>query len=58
MTIWAAMASFQEKDLGTIEKGKDATLSIFINKVTASEEYRANFAYMTFIKGKKVYSTE
>ncbi|MBL4862199.1 MAG: amidohydrolase, partial [Crocinitomicaceae bacterium] len=58
MTIWAAMASFQENELGTIEKGKDATISIFVNQVNVQENYRPNFAYMTFIKGKKVYSVE
>lgn len=58
MTFWAAMASFQEKSLGTIEKGKDATLSIFIDKVRANEGYQQNFAHMVFIKGKKVYSVE
>jgi predicted amidohydrolase YtcJ len=58
MTIWAAYAAFQEDHLGTIEKGKDATLSIFDKPVTTSENYQPNFAYMTFIKGKKVYSVE
>ena len=58
MTIWAAWASFQEKTLGTIEKGKDATLSIFVNPVAAREKYVPNFAYIVLIKGKKVYSVE
>jgi predicted amidohydrolase YtcJ len=58
MTIWAAFASFQENRIGTLEKGKDATFAIFENPVIASEEFRPNFAAYTFIKGKKVYSTE
>ena len=58
MTIWAAYASFQENELGTLEKGKDATISIFEKPVISSKEYKPNFAYMTFIKGKKVYSVE
>ena len=58
MTIWAAMASFQENQLGTIEKGKDATLVIFESPVAANANYSPNFAYSTFIKGKKVYSVE
>ncbi len=58
MTIWAAMASFQENQLGTIEKGKDATLVIFDRPVTANDPFIQNFAYATFIKGKKVYSAE
>ena len=58
MTIWAAYASFQENELGTIEKGKDATLSIFDKPVTTGDSYQPNFAYITLIKGKKVYSVE
>jgi len=58
MTIWAAWASFQEKELGTIVKGKDATLSMFEKPVAANAAYTPNFAHMVFIKGKKVYSVE
>ena len=58
MTFWAAMASFQERSLGTIEKGKDATVSIFIDKIRPEGGYQQNFAHMVFIKGKKVYSVE
>jgi predicted amidohydrolase YtcJ len=58
MTIWAAYASFEEARLGTLEKGKDATLSVFVNKVTGGPDYQPNFAAYTFIKGKKVYSVE
>jgi predicted amidohydrolase YtcJ len=52
------MAAFQEKELGTLEKGKDATISIFDQPVSAQASYEPNFAYMVFIKGKKVYSVE
>lgn len=58
MTSWAAFASFQENELGTIEKGKDATLAIFENPVSSQVEFQPNFASYVFIKGKKVYSTE
>lgn len=58
MTKWAAFASFQEKELGTLEKGKDATISIFEKPVAVRDEYQSNFAFMVFIKGKKVYSVE
>ena len=58
MTIWAAFASFQENQLGTLEKGKDATFAIFENPVKANASFIPNFASYTFIKGKKVYSTE
>jgi len=58
MTIWAAYASFQEKQLGTLEKGKDATLVIFDRPIESTGVYSPNFAHTTFIKGKKVYSVE
>jgi len=58
MTIWAAFASFQEKEIGTLEKGKDATLVIFDRPVKSESNYNPNFAHTTFIKGKKVYSVE
>lgn len=58
MTIWAALAAFQENELGTLEAGKDATLVIFDKPVRSGAEYQANFARTTIIKGKKVYSVE
>lgn len=58
MTFWAAMASFQENQLGTLEKGKDATLAIFVKPVSANDPFVPNFAWATYIKGKKVYSVE
>ena len=58
MTIWAAFASFQENETGSLEKGKDATFVIFENPVRSMPEYQPNFSVYTFIKGKKVYSTE
>lgn len=58
MTIWAAFASFQENQLGTLEKNKDATLVIFDRPVVSNGNYVPNFAHTTFIKGKKVYSIE
>ena len=58
MTTWAAIAAFQEHQLGTLEKGKDATFAIFDFPVGTSSEFRQNYAYMTFIKGNKVYTTE
>lgn len=58
MTIWAAIAAFQENELGSLEAGKEATISIFDKPVEALTEYQENFAFMVFIKGKKVYSVE
>jgi predicted amidohydrolase YtcJ len=58
MTNWAAFSSFQETNLGTIEKGKDATFVVFEFPVISGPEFIQNYATMTFIKGKKVYSVE
>jgi predicted amidohydrolase YtcJ len=58
MTIWASYAAFQEHEIGSIEEGKDATIVIFESPVNAYENFVQNFAYTSFIKGKKVYSVE
>lgn len=58
MTIWASLASFEEDRLGSLEKGKDATFVLYEMPVRSSELFHENFAKMTFIKGKKVYSAE
>lgn len=58
MTIWAAYSRFQETHKGSLEKGKDADLVIFENPVNYTPTFNSNFAYMTFIKGRKVFSVE
>lgn len=58
MTIWAAMGAFQENKLGTLEKGKDATLVIFEEAIVAHATFKNNFANSVFIAGEKVYSVE
>ncbi|GAB5419095.1 MAG: amidohydrolase [Crocinitomicaceae bacterium] len=58
MTKWAAFTSFQEDKMGTLEKGKDATISMFQKPVTSNSTFESNFADLVLIKGKKVYSTE
>jgi predicted amidohydrolase YtcJ len=58
MTKWAAFASFQEDKIGTLEKGKDATLSMFQKPVVSKPSFDTNFADLVLIKGKKVYSSE
>ena len=58
MTIWPAFACFREKSTGSLEKGKDATFIVLDYPLNASGNYKENFAYMTYIKGKKVYSAE
>ena len=58
MTKWAAFSSFQEEQLGTLEKGKDATISMFQKPVVSKPSFETNFADLVLIKGKKVYSNE
>lgn len=55
MTIWAAFAEFNESKRGSLEKGKEATIVIFDKPVIASDLFIENFAWKTFIKGRKVY---
>lgn len=56
MTIWAAFSSFQEKELGTLEKGKYANFAIFDKPLESHPMFEQNYAWMTFIRGKKVFS--
>lgn len=58
MTTWATFASFQEDKLGTIEKGKQATFSVFEFPIVSTPKFKQNYAFMTFIDGEKVYSSE
>jgi predicted amidohydrolase YtcJ len=56
MTIWAAFSSFQENELGSLEKGKKANFVIFDKPLESKSTFEQNYAWMTFIRGKKVYS--
>jgi predicted amidohydrolase YtcJ len=58
MTIYAAFAAFQERQLGTLEKGKDATFAIFEYPVDGQAGQVQNYAWRTFIKGKCVFKLE
>ena len=58
MTSWAAFASFQENQLGTLEKGKDATFIMLEKPITESSSYQSNFSLLTVIKGTVVYTSE
>lgn len=58
MTVWAALASFQEDRLGVLEEGMDATFAIFERKIVVGEFFQQNYALHTYINGKLVYSAE
>lgn len=55
MTIWGAIASFQEKYSGTLEKGKEANLILVERPLNSSRSFRENFSMLTVIKGEIVY---
>jgi predicted amidohydrolase YtcJ len=58
MTIWAAFASFQEHELGSLEPGKQATLAILEAPIATKGVYKPTFAWRTLIKGKWVYQVD
>lgn len=58
MTIWAAFAAFEENRLGSLEPTKTANFVVLENPLKATSTFQENFAFMTFINGKKVYSAE
>ena len=58
MTIWAAFSSFQERELGSLEKGKKANFVIFHKPLESNPSFVQNYAWMTFIRGKKVFALD
>lgn len=58
MTLWAAMAAFQEEELGSLEVNKQANFVVLEKPLKNTRNYVPNFAFATFINGKKVYSLE
>lgn len=58
MTLWPAFGCFEESNVGTLEKGKKATLTILDHKLEASSEFLPNYAYLTMIDGEIVFSME
>ncbi|MEX1191634.1 MAG: amidohydrolase [Brumimicrobium sp.] len=58
MTSWAAIGCFEENNVGTLEKGKSATLVILDHKMEINSEYLPNYAYMTIVNGDIVFSME
>lgn len=58
MTIWAAFASFQENQLGSLEQGKDATFVVLERPLNKKPIFKPNYAWKTCIKGEIVHSLE
>jgi predicted amidohydrolase YtcJ len=57
MTLWPAVASFQEKDLGSISVGKRADFTVLDQDIMTApfEKVLATTAVATYVGGKKVY---
>lgn len=60
MTIWAARAAFQEKEQGSLEKGKYADFIILDNDLMNCKEKEIlnTKVLATFIKGEKLFSVK
>jgi predicted amidohydrolase YtcJ len=58
MTIWAAFSSFQENELGSLEKGKRANFVIFDKPLESNPSFEQNYAWRTFIRGKMVFALD
>jgi predicted amidohydrolase YtcJ len=55
MTLWAAIASFQEDHEGSMEPYKNATFTILHNPILSSGSYSGNYAHLVYNNGKMVY---
>lgn len=55
MTLWASFGCFEEGRLGTLEKGKQATLTILDQPIEQDSEFASNYSILTLIDGKTVY---
>lgn len=58
MTIWAAQGCFEEHQLGSLEKGKQATFTILDQPFGNSANFKHNYAFKTFISGICVFDMD
>jgi predicted amidohydrolase YtcJ len=58
MTLWSAFGCFEESYVGTLEKGKKATLTILDHRLEVTKKYLPNYSYITMVDGEIVYSME
>lgn len=58
MTLWAAYGCFEENKLGSLEKGKKATLVIFDQPVVVKNKFLQNYAAVSIIDGDIVYDID
>lgn len=55
MTLWAALASFQERSKGSLEPQKQANFIILNQALDDKFDYTKNYVISTFIKGEEVF---
>jgi hypothetical protein len=55
MTLWAAYGCFAESEVGTLEKGKIANISIFDQKVISTSTFLPNYSWVTIVDGEIVF---
>ncbi len=55
MTLWAALASFQERTKGTLEAQKLANFIILNQPLDSKYDYTKNYVVSTFLGGVEVY---
>lgn len=58
MTLWSAYGCFEESNVGSIEKGKRANITILDFPLVSQPTFQPNYAYYTIIDGEIVFSTE
>lgn len=58
MTLWSAYGCFEEANVGSLEKGKKANLAILDYPLVSQSFFQHNYAFMTLIDGKVVYTIE
>jgi predicted amidohydrolase YtcJ len=55
MTLWAAMACFEENEKGSLEPYKEATFIILHNSIQQAADFSRNYAKEVFVRGQSVY---
>lgn len=55
MTLWAALASFQERTKGTLEPQKLANFIVLNQPLDAKLDYTKNYVIATYIQGKELF---
>lgn len=55
MTLWSAYGCFEEGQVGSLEKGKQANIVIFDQSVKSSASFLPNYAWVSIVDGKIVF---